>query len=603
MKPTIPSLFMLVALAGACGSDDAAPAGAGAGGADAGASGGQAGVAGSTAHGGSAGTSDGGPQGGSAGAAGTGGVQPVDGGYIAPSPAEWVQDAHDAQRTGYTPIEPAAPWTFKWFWAPPVEVHESTMARGVHPVTGGSFVYMPAGNQGLFAIKKTDGTVGWSNTETSFEGAGAYDGSNLFIGGSDGKLYKFQAASGAVLGTYDAGSPIRHAVLLVEGAVYGTTDSGKLFKVDGSTMASSWATPYDAGSAATTPPSYSASRKIVIFGTQDLNVHAVNDADGVQKWKKNPTPFPSADCAPYSYEYVWPVVADGPGVVFVRLRLGDQNEWLWGGGGPNGRFATTNAEIRSYLEANPNVQALHALNLDDGSKKFTPAVGNGGVDCFWQNCSNEWVFRSTVGPMPAVRTLDGGRQVAYIVWRNGQVDDNGWDARWDSHLGEMVLDGETVPGYSAGDLRFLQADGSQSKITDEACPITFAGNTLFFAHWGASESFRIVDRSDSRGSELTSPITTERNHSVIRRIAGNGTADESTHWVDGYSNFYQDGRGYDGGNWWVYWNRWDPPVDGHDATGYQDNHYPNRPRYTIVSDGLVLVVGNGGDLFALSHGK
>lgn len=548
--------------------------------------------------------------GGSGGNAGDGGALEAgldasggsnEGGTIPPTPEEWVQEGHDAQRTGYTHATPAMPWTFRWFWSPPVEVHESTMARGVHPVTGGDFVYMPAGNQGLFALSKADGSVGWSITTTSFEGAAAYDGASLFIGGTDGLLYKLVAATGQVAGTFDAGSPIRHAVLLQGDSVFVATESGALFRVLRESLSPAWIAPYEAGSRATTPPAFSASRNLILFGTEDLVVHAVDADDGAVRWAVNPTAFDTTECTSYSYEYVWPVVADGSGVVFMRLRLGDQNHWLWGGGGPNGRYPETNDGIRALLESNPEVQALHALRLDDGAKAFTPAVGNGGVDAFWQTCEGEWVFRPTVGPMPAIRTLSDGKQVAYVIWRNGDVDDPSWDARWDSHLGEMVLDSDTVPGYAAGDLRFLQAESSQSRITDEACPVTAAGDTVFFAHWGASEAFRILDRSNALGAANQSPIATERLPSVIRRIAGQGEPDSATHWVDGYSNFYQDGRGYGGGNWWVYWNRWDPPVDGHDSSGYQDNHFPNRPRYTIVSDGMVIVTGNGGDLFVLSH--
>jgi hypothetical protein len=564
-----------------------------------------AGEAGGSSGGGQGGTAAGGALASTAslgGAAGAGGFTPdagfIDGGFIAPSPAEWVQEAHDAERTGYTPTEPAKPWVFKWFWASPVAVQEATMARGVHPVTGGNFVYMPAGSQGLFALKKTDGTVGWQKTQTAYDGAGAYDGSSLFVGGENGKLYKYDAVTGNENGAYDAGSAIKHAVLLEGGYLYVTTDEGKLHKVDKTTMAAAWTSPYDAGSPATTPPTYSASRDVVVFGTADLYVHAVVNATGAAKWKKNPTPFTTASCTPYSYEYVWPVVADGPGVVFIRLRLGDQNGWLWGAGGPNGRYPTTNADIRTYLDAHPDVQALHALSLDDGTKKFTPAVGNGGVDAFFQDCSSAWVFRSTVGPMPAVRTLAGGKQVAYVIWRNGLVKDDTWDARWDSHLGEMVLDGNTVPGYAAGDLRFIQADGSFSTITDEACPITFAGSTMFYAHWGGSESYSLTDRSDGKGDTYANPITSTANHVVSRRVQPVGPKNTATRWIDTGANWFGDSRGYFGGIWWAYWNEWDPPT----TNSYQDNHYPNRPRYTIVSDGMVIVVGNGGDLFVLSHG-
>ena len=54
------------------------------------------------------------------------------------------------------------------------------------------------------------------------------------------------------------------------------------------------------------------------------------------------------------------------------------------------------------------------------------------------------------GPPPVVKTLPNGSQVAYVHFRNGQTKDSNWDGRWDSHLGEMVLNNNTVAGLTAG---------------------------------------------------------------------------------------------------------------------------------------------------------
>ncbi len=67
------------------------------------------------------------------------------------------------------------------------------------------------------------------------------------------------------------------------------------------------------------------------------------------------------------------------------------------------------------------------------------------------------------------------------------------------HMGEMVLDDTTVPGLVAGDLRFVDFPNSYVNITDEQTPFTMAGDTLFHAHWGASDSVKIVDRSAGKG--------------------------------------------------------------------------------------------------------
>ena len=58
-----------------------------------------------------------------------------------------------------------------------------------------------------------------------------------------------------------------------------------------------------------------------------------------------------------------------------------------------------------------------------------------------------------------------------MQWRNGDVRDAQWDALWDSHLGEMALDGP-----AAGDVRLVQSaehDG-WARVTDG--PIIVRGN-------------------------------------------------------------------------------------------------------------------------------
>jgi hypothetical protein len=69
----------------------------------------------------------------------------------------------------------------------------------------------------------------------------------------------------------------------------------------------------------------------------------------------------------------------------------------------------------------------------------------------------------------------------------------------------------------------------------------------------------------------------------------------ATHWIEG--NIAQmDGRTLRGPGWWVYANELDPPTPARDA--YSEGILP---RYTCVADGLVIVQGNGGDLFVLRH--
>src|SRR2546425_812812 len=111
---------------------------------------------------------------------------------------------------------------------------------------------------------------------------------------------------------------------------------------------------------------------------------------------------------------------------------------LWGPG-TSGIFPTTNGATRSWLVSNPQHQNLFAINLDDGTLKFIPAVGFGYVE--------DWVagtWQSAMGSQPVVKTWPNGDEVAYIHFRNGQG--NPTDGRWDGNMGEMALDGTTISG-------------------------------------------------------------------------------------------------------------------------------------------------------------
>jgi hypothetical protein len=204
----------------------------------------------------------------------------------------------------------------------------------------------------------------------------------------------------------------------------------------------------------------------------------------------------------------------------------------------NGIFPNTNAAVRTWLQANPDQQSLFALSLDDGALSFTPAVGFGSVD-LWVN----GVFASgLLHSMPVVKVWPNGDEVVYIQFRNGQS--NPPDFRWDAHMGEMVLDGTTVPGLDGGDLRFVkmsrytssatgyaQGGNAYTFITDEESPISLAGSSLFFTHWGSTDSVRLTDRSTSLGLTYTNPITSVNHPSVIRQMSACPDFHPTTHWT------------------------------------------------------------------------
>jgi outer membrane protein assembly factor BamB len=524
--------------------------------------------------------------------------------------SEWVQDGHDAQRTGYTPIEPKEPWTLLWTWNGPnasggssctnnttMVGHCYTPAREARTVAGGGAVYVPAGSRGLYALSKTNGSILWNVTGATFDSTPVYNGTYVFAGATNGNLYRVNAELGGVPTTYNAGGPIRRGILLVGNYVYALTESGVLHKVDVNTMTQVWTYTPEGNTSNTegTGLAYSLSRDIILYGTNDLYVHAVNNNDGSKKWRVKPSPNTAG--FPNQFLYYWPVVAEQNGVVFVRMRL-DHNTGL--ASYPSGDkhiWPNSNAEARTWLNANQSKKSLFALNLDTGVEKFTPAVGYGGTE----DLVNNQPFVTT-GPVPVVKVWSGGQEVAYIHFRNGQSAPPDW--RWDSHMGEMVLNNSTVSGLVAGDMRFVKMNRQQSGgyaytyLTDEQNALTMAGTTLFHAHWGASESGYITNRSNSLGLSYSNPIQTTRRPPVIRRTAHStcATVNYVTHYYTCGLNLYGDSRYWDGPLFWTYWNTWDPPTNY--TSAYSDGM---RTRYTYVSADIIVVQGNGGELMVFKH--
>jgi len=536
--------------------------------------------------------------------------------------AGWYQEAHDAQHTGYTPEDVPLPWTFAWQWngscadgtdcrpGDPEEGWTFQVPARSHLVAGGGRLYLPAGEHGVWAINESDGSTAWHNSAIHSYCTAAFDleTNALFVAAADGRLYRLNPANGAVAGYFQADSGLNLAPTIAAGRVYVVSDNGTLYAVDKDTMQAAWS--YAAGSPGQTPASYSLRYGLLIFGTEDLYVHAVNNSDGSLRWRRKPTVHTPGDLTydggdgrmhrTHNYEYGWPVVADEHGVVLIRLRLPKSVMWDVPDPGTANWFPNSNDSIRSFLTSRPDLQTLFAMRLSDGSAAFTPAVGTGG---------NETPdIDNTLGTVPVLRTLPDGSEVVYVVWRNGQKCEAGdcSDPRWDAVMGEMVLDDATVPGYQAGDLRFIafSEGASDTLITDEMSPLTMAGDVLLYAHTLALRAYRITDRSNGRGNTYNDPIPTEPQGFVVSR-ASNEPAwvtcrPGPDHFCSGWLDTYCDRRVYRD-PFWVFFNDMEPPEEcrcsGSDCVAPDSRGY--SPKYAIVHNGTIYFELSSGAIFAV----
>ncbi|MBO9319765.1 MAG: PQQ-like beta-propeller repeat protein [Chloroflexus sp.] len=503
---------------------------------------------------------------------------------------EWSQHAHDAQRTGYTPQTVPYPWRWRWSWNGPNATGGvakvttgGSLPRNVQPVTGGGRVYIAAGVDGVFALSETNGQQIWQrNGIGDIRSTVAYDRDTaaVFVVSANGTLYKLRAQDGSILAQFNTGQrsdlPLPPAVLS-DRVIFAMGNS--VYAVNKQTMQQIWR--YNTNTTVATPPSYSLSRNVVVVATEpDLYVHAINNADGTQKWRVRPVHSSRTFADPTEFRYGWPVIADGAGYVLVKVRLDWDTLWR--------DWPQTNSGMRQFLTQNPSEQALFVLDLDDGSKPFIANVGHGGY--------GDGGYMP-MGPQPVVKRLANGREVVYTIIRAKHA----YDPRWDSHFGEMMLDSETVSGLQGGDVRFIAYDyppGSTDPyiITDEQPNVSMAGDYLFGAHWEAGFAMRILDRSATRGS-FNNKITTQRLATIVASQDNAGACSfslshycpgglENTRFYDfGFYIYYGQGNIYD-----RYWRE------------YASWTVSNENVYFVSADGAVVALTSGNpQINAVSH--
>ena len=534
------------------------------------------------------------------------GSRPMPERTLVATPAGWHQEGHDAQHSGYSPGDLPTPWTYKWQWNGSCSNPVGSDCRPGDPELGWTFplpgkshlvagagrLYLPAGDQGVWAISEADGKTAWHSSAILSYCSAAFDpdSDTLFVAAREGRLYKLDPATGTTLGSYQAGSALNLAPIIAAGRVFVVADSGTLYAINKETMTLAWS--YSAGSTAQTQAAYSAQQDVLVFGTEDLYVHAVSNTDGSRRWRVKPTvnlpgdlSYDGGDGAmhhTYNYEYGWPVIAEVHGIVFMRLH----QPWssVYDVPRPPNWFPTTNAAIRSFLISRPELQTLFALRLSDGSSAFVPAVGNSAPE------TNSSYL--TLGALPVVKQLSSGAEVVYTPWRNGQKCEEGdcIDPRGDTVMGEMVLDAATVPGYQAGDLRFVQFENaSDFLITDETDKLVMAGDILWHPHWLYNTAYRITDRGDTLGSHYTNPIATQKQRSLIYAAADPSSSYQAdpSHYSSGALQTYGDTR-LQGDTFWAYFGVAQP--------GRTDGY---TPRYTITNNGSIYYQLHSGGIFAV----
>jgi len=513
---------------------------------------------------------------------------------------EWVQHAHDAQRTGYTPQTVPTPWRWKWAWNGPnasggIISGKTRIGHTVQPITGGGRVYIARGywielnngnitqgTGGVTALSENTGGELWTvNPGGSIVTTPAYDTETdtLYAVSTNGYLYRLNAANGGTIGSFNAGSPMYHVppCLLHDRVIISA--GTRVYALHKSTLGVIWS--YNAGVTVETCPAYSVSRDYVVVGSSDLYVHCIRNSDGSRVWRAKPTPMNPADSTdryPFRWRDGWPVIADIHGYVLMKMRIDERVHFL-------GPYPVTNAQLRARFTNNPGERTLFVMDLDDGSTPFLCNVGGGN----WGN-GGSW---ASPGPMPVVKHFPNGDEVVYCIGRGST-----WhNATWDSAFVEMVLDSHTVSGYQGGDIRFINyvhPPGSSQPylLTDEQPNPTMSGDVLFGGHWSAGLACVITNRSAPLGafSPLSSRIQATYAPHIVTAQQPGACPFSPTHYCDTLTQD-DDPRQYPAG-FYIYY----------DAGTVYDTYWRNYACWT-VSNNTVYFLACCGALVALEQGN
>lgn len=525
--------------------------------------------------------------------------------------SEWTQHAFNAQRTGWAPYElnpwinqstGETRWQFAWMRS---DVPTRTRFN-VFPIVGNNRVFIAAQNNTLYALDIGSGQTVWSIAPGGdLYSTPAYDPKTTSIyvaGGSN--LYRINS-SGQKTHTYAAGARIETSPLVVGDFVYITSTDGRLHKINTTTFTASpadggWIYSPGPGITQVTMPSYSASRDIIIYASDpDLKVRAINNTTGTLKWSfSTPNTYRCLEGSDWQgpqcveYRHGWPVVADAAGVVLTRLRVTYEDTFAFSryytdpeypNPPGNNQSPPNNVEIRNLLTQRKDIQSVYALDLDTGQEAFIPLVKGSGFSNGYYN----------MGPMPAIRTLEDGSQVAYLLFSTSKVcglANYGWCGnREDTTVGEMVLsDNSGIKGCDqpsrdclAGELRYV--DFYYIVRGDEHGFVSGTGSTVFHSNWySVLEGATITDRSNGLGATVQNPIKAIYTPFVIDQETSCDCNFSSSH----YCNQGLKGEGrYDCNSGRIF----PPGFYFYKTTNYQDTSGWNINPYVIASNGYLII--------------
>lgn len=433
--------------------------------------------------------------------------------------ADWPQLQCNPQRTGHTeeaiagPAGPNAAWVRKdKAWIHGFQPDRlATVAQAVIS-NGRLFIGTKLGRMRAFDAKTGD--ILWTyQAGGMIPHTAGVENEKVFFGCMDGCVYALDANDGALLWKFDSDAHeprpgFSTAVLLYDGKVLLGDRAGGFHALDMATGAELWR--HDCGHPIFN--SAAADDGTVFFADEGMRVHALDVKTGLLKWS-------SDRLYGISFKNYYPVVHKGKVLVnsfiaeFPRVALewGDLTRWTPSeqvlktyeneirNGGIPAKLLEELDGLAKYLEENPWQQDFFVLDAATGKRAYVPA-------CFSVNRMN--------GPTPPPAVDCDGYLILPFLYKG-----NRW-ARFDVEANRYiaVLDPDVAP-RSPNDI------GGSS---DETVNVSGAGDTLFFIHDGSchfSGTYNLRTRTPAYfGNDSNEKIFTENYLSHNAQPGGNAVA-------------------------------------------------------------------------------
>ncbi len=239
------------------------------------------------------------------------------------------------------------------------------------PTVAGGVVYVGSGDGKLYAFNAQTGAMLWTgSTGGAINSSPAVVGGVVYVGSGDGKLYAFNAQTGAVLWTGSTGYDIsQSSPAVVGGMVYVGSGDGKLYAFNAQTGTTLWtaATGYSIGS------SPAVVDEVVYVGSGEGKLHAFNVQMGATVWASTAGDGTGSSPA-VAYGMVY--IGSHNGRLYAFNAQTGATMWI---GSTGGTVDSSPAVVDGMVYVGSYDDKLYAFNAQTGATMWTGVTG-GAID-------------------------------------------------------------------------------------------------------------------------------------------------------------------------------------------------------------------------------